>query len=166
MLENRWLCFRRMKRALIFIAGLAAVIVLAPAAVFVWWVGIRPMFYPPPPALLEHVTAAGGWFGGCPPRNQQEAGMRAKSGEALSPELNRKLAEQFPPGSPAEPLVQTLAKQGFTPGPSCENDSKIHSAAFHGPTRGAIFDTYAVIYWKTENEALVWTKGFVAFDGL
>jgi hypothetical protein len=92
-----------MKRALIFIAGVAAVILLAPAAGFVWWVGIRPMFYPAPPALLQHVTAAGGWFGGCPPRDEQEAIMRAKSGEALSPELNRKLAAQFPPGSPAEP---------------------------------------------------------------
>jgi hypothetical protein len=46
------------------------------------------------------------------------------------------------------------------------NDFTIRSAAFHGPIRGAIFDIYAVIYWKTENQALVWTKGFVAFDGL
>jgi hypothetical protein len=52
------------------------------------------------------------------------------------------------------------------PGPSCENDSTIRSAAFQGPTRGAIFDIRAVIYWKTENRALVWTKGFVAFNGL
>ena len=52
------------------------------------------------------------------------------------------------------------------PGPSCENDSTIRRAAFHGPTRGAIFDIDAVIYWMTENQALVWTKGFVAFDGL
>jgi hypothetical protein len=155
-----------MKRALIFIAGLVAVIMLAPMAMFVWRMEIGPKFYPAPPALLEHVTAAGGWFGGCPPRNEQEAGMRAKSGEALSPELNRKLAAQFPPGSPAEPLMRTLAEQGFAPGPSCENDSTIRSAAFHGPTRGAIFDIHAVIYWKTENQALVWTKGFVAFDGL
>ena len=46
-------------------------------------------------------------------------------GEALSPELNQKLA-----------------------------------------MRGAIFETRAEIYWRTEGDALVWTKGFVMFIGL
>jgi hypothetical protein len=156
----------RMKRALIFIVASVAVIVLTPVAIFVWWLEIMPMFYPPAPPLLQHVTAAGGWSGGCPPRNNQEAAMRAKLGEALSPELNRKLAEQFPPGSPAAALARTLTEQRFEPGASCQNDLTIHSAVFSGPTRGAIFNIHAVVYWKTDNETLVWTKGFVAFDGL
>jgi hypothetical protein len=155
-----------MKRALIFIGGLVAAAVLTPVVIFVWWFAVMPMFYPPAPPLLEHVTAAGGWFGGCPPRNQSEAGMRATMGEALSPDLNRKLAQQFPQGSPADPLVQALAQQGFELGGSCPNDSTISSAVFHGPTRGAIFEMRAVVFWKTQDQSLVWTKGFVSFDGL
>jgi hypothetical protein len=155
-----------MKRALIFIGGSLAVIALTPVAIFVWWVVIRPMFYPPAPPLLAHVTAAGGWFGGCPPRNEQEAVSRAKSGEALSPELNQRLALQFPVGSPVGPLVKSLAAQGFKPLEACKNDPTIRRAVFSGPTRGVVFEIFAVVFWKTENDTLVWTKGFVAFDGL
>jgi len=159
----------RAKRAL-FVAGLVAFTVLAPVATFVWWgiawLEIMPMSYPPAPPLLEHVTAGGGWFGACPPRNELEAVSRAKSGEALSPELNQKLAAQFPPGSAAASLVRTLAEQGFKLAEACQNDSTIRRAWFQGPTRGAIFETRAEIYWKTEGDALVWTKGFVMFLGL
>lgn len=155
----------QMKRALIFIGGLVAIVVLTPAAVFVWWLEIRPLFYPPAPPLLQNVTAAGGWSGGCPPRNEQEAAMRANLGEALSPELNQRLAKQFPPGSPEEPLVRSLAAQGFKLLEPCENDTAIHRAYFNGPVRWGVFDVNAQVYWKTQNDTLVWTKGFVAFDG-
>ncbi len=155
-----------MKRALIFIAGLIAVIYLAPIAVILWSVTISPRFYPPAPPLLEHVTAVSGWFGGCPPRNVQEAAERARTGEALSPELNQKLALQFPPGSSADSLAKALSKQGFAPGEACENDPTIRRATFRGPIRGSIFDINAEIYWKAEGDTLVWTKGFVFFIAL
>jgi hypothetical protein len=88
-------------------------------------------------------------------------------GEALSPELNQKLAAQFPPGSSADSLVQTLTAQGFKLTGSCQTDSTIHRAGFGGPTRGSIFETHAVIYWKVEGgDTVVWTKGFVMFIGL
>jgi hypothetical protein len=154
-----------MKRALILVAAVAAFIVLTPAVLFLWWIWIGPMFYPPAPPLLQHVTAAGGWLGACPARSEQEAAERAKSGEALSPELNLRLAQQFPPGSPEATLVRSLAAQGFKPLEPCRNDATIRSAHFSGLTRGALFAINAVVYWKTENDTLVWTKGFVSFDG-
>ena len=154
-----------MKRALIFLAAVVAFIVLAPMLLLVWWLWIGPMFHPPAPPLLQNVTAAGGWFGACPPRNEREATSRAKSGEALSPQLNQRLAEQFPPGSREEPLVKSLSEQGFKPLEPCQNDATIRSAHFKGPTRGALFDINAVVYWKTQSGTLVWTKGFVSFDG-
>ncbi len=87
-------------------------------------------------------------------------------GEALSPELNQKLAVQFPPGSSADSLVRTLTAQGFKLTGTCQTDSTIHRAGFGGPTRGSIFETHAEIYWKTEGDTVVWTKGFVMFMGL
>jgi hypothetical protein len=155
-----------MKRALILIASVVAFIVLTPAVLFLWWFWIGPMFYPPAPLLLQHVSGASGWFGACPPRNEQEAAERAKMGEALSPELNQRLAQQFPPGSSADSLVRTLTAQGFKLTGPCQNDSTIHRAGFGGPTRRSIFETRAEIYWKTAGETVAWTKGFVMFVGL
>jgi hypothetical protein len=153
-----------MKRALIFIAAVVAFIVLTPVVVFVWVFYIGPMLHPAAPPLLQHVTAGGGYFGACPPKNSEEAAQRAKSGEALS-ELNQRLAQQFPPGSPEQLLVRSLSEQGFTPLEPCENDATVRRAHFTGPVRGGIFDVNAVVYWKTQNDTLVWTKGFVSFNG-
>jgi hypothetical protein len=150
----------------IITAGSAAFVVLTPAGTLIWAATKTAIFAPPPPPLLEHVTGASGWFGGCPPRNEQEAAGRAAMGEALSPELNQKLAAQFPPGSSADSLVRTLSEQGFKLAEACQNDSTIRRAWFQGPMRGAIFETRAEIYWRTEGDALVWTKGFVMFIGL
>jgi hypothetical protein len=161
-----------MKRALRIIAGLVVSIVAA-LAVFIlmtqagriiWSSSMTALFAPPAPALLEHVSGASGWFGGCPPLSKQEAAER--TAEALSPELNQKLAAQFPPGSSADSLIRTLTAQGFKLTGSCQNDSTIHRAGFRGPTRGSIFETQAEIYWKTEGDTLVWIKGFVMFSGL
>ena len=60
----------------------------------------------------------------------------------------------------------TLTEQGFELAESCQNDFTIRRAWFQGPTRGAIFETRAEIYWRTEGDTLVWTKGFVMFIGL
>jgi hypothetical protein len=84
----------------------------------------------------------------------------------LSPELNRNLSAQFPPGSSAETFVRSLTQQRFKLTSDCEIDKTIHRAYFMGPTRGAVFDTIAEIYWKTDGGKIVWTKGFVRFVGL
>jgi hypothetical protein len=146
------------------VAGLAALIVMTPTGRFIWAGTMTAVFAPPAPALLQNVSGASGWFGGCPPGNKEPPRMM---GEALSPELNQRLAAQFPPGSSADSLVQTLTAQGFKLTGTCQTDSKIHRAGFGpSPTRGSIFETSAEIYWKTEGDTVVWTKGFVMFLGL
>jgi hypothetical protein len=145
------------------VAGLAALIVMTPTGRIIWTGTMTAMLAPPAPALLQHVSSTSGWFGGCPPGTNEPARM---GGEALSPELNQKLAAQFPPGSSTDSLVRTLTAQGFKLTGTCETDSTIHRAGFGGPTRGSIFETHAEIYWKTENDTVVWTKGFVMFIGL
>jgi hypothetical protein len=118
------------------------------------------------PPLLRRVTAAGGWVGACPPQNDIEARGQAQLGLALSPELNSRLVQQFPPGSAEDGIVKTLTAQGFKLSASCANDPSIRIATFKGYA-GGIFDIWAAIYWKVDNaDAIVWTKGFVAFDGL
>jgi hypothetical protein len=154
-----------MKRTLILIAAVVAFIVLTPVVLFVWLFFIGPMLHPPAPPLLQQVTAAGGYFGGCPPRNEEEAAERTRYGEALSPELNRQLSQQFPPGSPEQLLVQSLTEQGFRPIEPCQNDATVRRADFTGPVRGGLFEINAVVYWKAQDATLVWTKGFVSFRG-
>jgi hypothetical protein len=154
-----------MKRALIIVGTLAAFVVIAPVVLVVGFLWVRPLFHPLPP-LLKHVTAKGGWYGACPPRNQQEEQSRLRSGEALSPELNQRLAEQFPPGSSGPELSRFLMSQGFKQLESCENDTAIHRAYYDGPISGVLLNINANVYWKTEENTIVWTKGFVAYGGL
>jgi len=86
--------------------------------------------------------------------------------ETSKKQQNESARQQFPPGSNADSLVRALTAQGFKLTGPCENDSTIHRAGFGGPTRGSIFETRAEIYWKTEGDTVVWTKGFVMFVGL
>ena len=80
---------------------------------------------------------------------------------AVSPELGRRLAVQFPPGSDQNGLVMALAQEGFVTDKVCPNDRSIHIASF---TSKAVT---ASIYWKIDEAGtIVWTKGFVAYDGL
>jgi hypothetical protein len=97
---------------------------------------------------------------------KRERRASKNGGEAMSPELNQKLAAQFPPGSSAVSLVRTLTAQGFKLTGPCQTDSTIHRAGFGGPTSGSIFEPRAEIYWKTEGDTVAWTKGFVMFVGL
>ncbi len=147
------------------VAGLAVFVALTPAGGLILFATMTAMFARPAPPLLEHVSAASGWYGACPPKNEKEAVQRS-IGEALSPELNQRLAAQFPAGSREPSLVRTLTEQGFTLAEACQSDPTIRHAWFRGRTRGSIFETIAEIYWKTENDTVIWTKGFVFFYGL
>jgi hypothetical protein len=118
------------------------------------------------PPLLRHVTARGGWIGACPPEVASEAQLQASQPLAISPELDKRLTQSFPPGTSEDRLVKPLTEQGFRLLPSCRNDPSIRVAAFDGYA-GGIFNTWASVYWKVDSgSAIVWTKGFVAFDGL
>ena len=92
----------------------------------------------------------------------------AKLGEARSPEVESRLADQFPPGTPEEDLKASLANQGFRPALACDNDPSIHRATFsqrgggfYGP-----YPAYAEVAWKVDADGkIVWTKAVVLYTG-
>jgi hypothetical protein len=115
----------------------------------------------PLPPILRKATAGGGWWGACPPVSKAEETIMAHRPLALSPELDKRLAVQFPPGSEQNVLVIALAQEGFVIDRVCPNDRSIHIAWFNPKA------VTASISWKIDEAgAIVWTKGFVAYDGL
>ena len=138
--------------------------VLALAAIFAGWPGPKP----PLPTLLRNVSAGGGWWGACPPETPAETQERRGHPVAVSPELNRRLAKLFPPGSSENVLVDTLRAQGFELMPSCKGDHSIRVAAFNQHGGGALLmPITANIFWKVDEAGnIVWTAGFVSYLGL
>jgi len=113
------------------------------------------------PPLLQGATAAGGYYGGCP----LPAGD-ASDTLALSPKLNRHLQQEFPLGSPANLLKRELAREGFIAGGACSDDASIQTASYE-QQHYVFYETQADIFWKTDrNNRIVWTEGFVFFDGM
>ena len=78
-------------------------------AILAGWPGPQPRL----PPLLTDVTAGGGWWGACPPETTEEPHLREGEPLALSPELDQRLAQAFPPGSSEKQLLRTLREQGF-----------------------------------------------------
>jgi hypothetical protein len=117
-----------------------------------------------PPEILRNVTAGGGYWGSCPPDRHPD---RPNMGPiALSPEFNSRLKTRFPPGTPQEKLVSTLEAQGFKSVGPCSADATIQIWTYSGPS-GGIFDITGTAYWQTDAQGkILWTEGFVAFDGL
>lgn len=116
---------------------------------------------PPTPALLRGIGAGGGWSSACPP-------LRPDTKLALSPELNVRLAREFPPGTTELRLIEELAKMGFSQPLACEGDPTTRSAFFkqHG---GSLYHLAmaARVFWKVDDSGiLIWTKGFAEFDGI
>src|SRR5438093_13756677 len=98
------------------------------------------------PPLLRGATASGGWYGACPPANESQAAAQAH-GEAISPELDARLKEQFPPGTEESKIVRVLGEQGFAPSKECEGDHSIRYSQFRGHSVLAN-DVHAAVYWK------------------
>jgi hypothetical protein len=114
------------------------------------------------PPLVRGTTAVGGRGDACPHQDDHEV-------LALSPELNQRLRDEFPPGSREDRLIATLIEQGFTidsgrgDDQACKNDKSVHGADFYRVLW--IGTKSAVVYWKTDQHGnLLWTKGFV-FNG-
>lgn len=113
------------------------------------------------PPLLQDVSAAGGWYGGCP-RDTEEAAQPL----ALSPELNSRLRKLFPPGSSSNRLQALLLSQGFTIGAACAADTSIKTASFL-QKKYFLYQLQADVFWKVDRQKrVVWTEGFVYYDGL
>ena len=120
------------------------------------------------PSLLRDVSAGGGYFTACPPSNKIEAKMLETTNIAISPELNKRLREQFPPGSADTRLVDTLTGQGLCLAEPCAAVPTIQHASFFQQGTGFLpYDINAEVYWKRDKDSrIVWTKGLVAYTGL
>jgi len=112
------------------------------------------------PPLLENVTAGtGGLEVICPSDGKDKDSSRPASG---SPELNQRLAADFPVGSDEGKLVKALTAQKFkigtyTGAAVCADDKAVRMARFVGSME-------ASIYWKADAQhRVLWTKGFVHF---
>jgi hypothetical protein len=123
---------------------------------------------PPTPSLLKDAQAKGGWDSGGCPAHPNEAAF-AKDGEAISPNVEKRLVQQFPAGTPEQELVLALQRQGFELIPPCDNDIQIHRAVFRQKGGGILgpYPMFANIAWKIDELGrVVWTKAFVAYTGL
>ena len=126
----------------------------------------------PLPPLLQNVSAGGGWGSACPPRDNKERKMMEGLKLAVSPELEQRLLDGFPPGSSSDQLASTLTAQGFQLRSPCEADQTIQSASFFRETITGFPGflsrrnrTSATVYWKSDDKhRIVWTKGFVSYQ--
>jgi hypothetical protein len=77
------------------------------------------------------------------------------------------LQTQFPPGTPEERLIITLAEQRFEQPVPCYGDKTVRSARFYRQGGLLAWSTRAEIFWKVDQaNNLVWTKGFIFYIGL
>jgi len=131
------------------------------AALSIWAVVACEEQLPPP---LRGTTTPGGRGDACPHQDDHEV-------LALSPELNQRLSDEFPPGSREDRLIATLTEQGFTidsgrgDDVACKNDKSIRGAGFYRVLW--IGTKSADVYWKTDRHGiLLWTKGFIRNGGV
>jgi len=121
------------------------------------------------PPLLRNTTAGSGWGSACPPRTDQERQFIATAKKlAVSPELEQRLNDAFPPGSDDANLIAALKIQGFMIVIPCDTDPSIEQASFFQQGSGLLsYSTSATVFWKSdEKHHIVWTKGFVWHTGL
>lgn len=87
---------------------------------------------------------------------------------AVSPEVEQRLRDQFPPGSDDQRLISSLTAQGFSLVKPCETDQTIQRASFFQKGTGILpYDIFASVYWKIDDQRhIIWTKGFVSYSGL
>jgi hypothetical protein len=120
---------------------------------------------PATPLLLVDATAGDQLI--CPPRNADEA-ILARPPQAGSPQVESRLAHQFPAGAEETRLVATLRAQGFTLVQECDNDPVIHGARF-SQDGGGFWGPYPVnadVAWKVDGAGkIMWTKANVAYTG-
>ena len=123
-----------------------------------------PHLTPPTPPLLENAsTTAGKWQGmGCP-RRRGDPSPEAMP-DSRSPEVENRLARQFPPGTSEARLKAALVSQHFDLIDACEADASIRRATF-SQTGGRYYGQSAIwafVAWKTNADGkILWTKADV-----
>ena len=120
---------------------------------------------PPLPPLLQGLGSVGGSTTVCPPASVQEAAVRGQDSAATAwtPELQRRLEREFPPGSDPKQMGEWLRTLGFQILGSCRSDPSIRYAYFeqHGgfPLRPGALPMWANVWWKVDvTDHLIWAK--------
>jgi len=110
------------------------------------------------PEILRGVSAGGGYWGACPRRIEDESRPLA-----LSPELNARLTDRFPPGTADTALVSALTAEGFKSAGACESDLDTKILAFED--KNAIPNVTAEVYRHTDSQGrIAWTRAFVRYE--
>jgi hypothetical protein len=109
------------------------------------------------PPLIRGAQAVGGNVPSCP-RSGLVSDVDFQHG---NPDLGQRLLAKHPDGSKASALVIDLRRQGFELQGACPTDASVRWA-MHRSWLGQ-----ANVYWKTDPaENLIWTRGYVEWDGL
>jgi hypothetical protein len=112
------------------------------------------------PEILWGATAGSGLYGACG-WTQDEKQSEAL---AVSPEFNERLARQFPPGSDEQRLMGTLTAVGFRSIGTCDDDKSIRILRYEGRV---VLAMTADVYCRADSHGkILWTKGFVEYEGL
>ena len=107
------------------------------------------------PPLLQGVSSDALWLPPCE-RPGFEPGIDFPPGQ-----LDDRLAARHPAGSSASALAKDLRRQGFRLHTSCGTEASVRWAVHRSGWR------FANVYWKVDPAGnLVWTRGYVAWDGL
>ncbi len=117
------------------------------------------------PAMLHGVSAGSGYSSACPAHKEEVSSIPKL---AISPELNQRLLEAFPPGSTEVALTKFLVAQGFSFHGSCDTEPLIRHASLNQKGKGSLaYSTHAQVFWQVDADGkVVWTKGVVGFSGL
>jgi hypothetical protein len=146
----------RTRRLLLWISALVAIGACA-AVVYTRLPSFRA---PPLPPLLAGAKAGYGNWDGC------------AAGDGVSPDLEKRLRDQFPPGSSDVPLVAALEIQGFATPSLCGPYSTARYACYVGLKDSATGkpipnDVSACVYWKVDDaNRIIWTHGYLHFLSL
>jgi hypothetical protein len=122
----------------------------------------------PLPPLLQGASSTGGSKFLCQPQPVEWGGSTPETA-SHSPEIVERLSRDFPPGTSASRLRESLLGQGFTIHEACSPDGRVSWAEFmqrggHQMWAPAAFGT---VHWKEDGAGrLIWTTGDIQFAGI
>jgi hypothetical protein len=136
--------------------AIAMAFVLGTCGAGVYWVTTWFPSLGPLPPLLEGASS----------RGEMDGCRDIVTG--VSPQLDERLRDQFPPGSSETALVSALKDQGFDAPAPCRGNPLMRSSGFSRsakPEQRPIMT--ASVYWRVDDaDKIVWTHGFVFFYSL
>lgn len=122
----------------------------------------------PLPPLLQGASSTGGSKFLCQSWPSEWGGSTPETA-SHSPEIVERLTRDFPPGSSAARLRESLLRQGFTLHEACSPDGRVSWAEFlqRGGDQVWAPPAFGTVHWREDGAGrLVWTTGDVVFSGI